>query len=157
MENGMPLSATAASNEIVETFRRRNGYFNTFASSPLQAATGMAVLDEIHDRDLLKQSRDIGETMREALRALQPDCEFMGDVRDAGFLPGIDWVTDKASRTPDHKGAIKVANAMKDRDSPAMPALIATSSNRPPLVLRHDHAEEFIATFTDVVNNLEAV
>ncbi len=159
MGNGMPLSATAASNEIVETFRRRNGYFNTFASSPLQAATGMAVLDEIHDRDLLKQSRDIGETMREALRALQPDCEFMGDVRGCGLFTGIDWVTDKASRTPDHKGAIKVANAMKDRG-----ILLSNAGAhrnvikiRPPLVFQQDHAEEFIATFTDVVNNLGAV
>ena len=119
----------------------------------------MAVLDEIHDRDLLKQSRDIGETIREALRALQPDCEFMGDVRGCGLFTGIDWVTDKASHSPDHKGAIKVANAMKDRG-----ILLSNAGAhrnvikiRPPLVFQYDHAEEFIATFTDVVNNLGAV
>ena len=47
MGNGLPLSATASGKEIVEQYRSRTRYFNTFASSPLQAVTGMAVLKEI--------------------------------------------------------------------------------------------------------------
>ena len=42
---GVPLSAAAASRDVVENFRAKTGYFNTFASSPLQAAAGNAVLD----------------------------------------------------------------------------------------------------------------
>ena len=34
MGNGLPLAATAASRALVETFRARTRYFNTFASSP---------------------------------------------------------------------------------------------------------------------------
>ncbi|MEJ0015862.1 MAG: aminotransferase class III-fold pyridoxal phosphate-dependent enzyme [Acetobacteraceae bacterium] len=37
MGAGLPLAATAASRALVETFRARTRYFNTFASSPLQA------------------------------------------------------------------------------------------------------------------------
>ena len=61
MGNGLPLSATASRKEIVEQYRSRTRYFNTFASSPLQAATGMAVLKEIKDRNILNQVGQIGE------------------------------------------------------------------------------------------------
>ena len=43
MGNGLPLAATAASKALVDGFRARTRYFNTFASSPLQAAAGMNV------------------------------------------------------------------------------------------------------------------
>ncbi|MBV8394398.1 MAG: aminotransferase class III-fold pyridoxal phosphate-dependent enzyme, partial [Alphaproteobacteria bacterium] len=52
MGNGLPLAATAASRKLIEAFRGATRYFNTFASSPLQAAVGLAVLDVI-ERDKL--------------------------------------------------------------------------------------------------------
>ncbi|MGI9615408.1 MAG: aspartate aminotransferase family protein, partial [Acidimicrobiales bacterium] len=52
MGNGLPLSGVAASHELISDFRKEYPYFNTFAGSPLQAAAGMAVLDELIDRDL---------------------------------------------------------------------------------------------------------
>ena len=55
MGNGLPLAATAASKALVEGFRAATRYFNTFASSPLQAAVGMAVLDVI-ERDGLREN-----------------------------------------------------------------------------------------------------
>ena len=55
MGNGLPLAATAASRALVEGFRAATRYFNTFASSPLQAAVGMAVLDVI-ERDGLGEN-----------------------------------------------------------------------------------------------------
>ena len=155
MGNGMPLSAAASSHEIVETFRRNSRYFNTFASSPLQAATGMAVLDEILDRNLLQQSSIIGQHMRDALQQLQGNCPNMGEVRGCGLFTGVDWVTDTNSRTPDRVGAMKIANAMKDRG--ILLSNAGAHGNvikiRPPLVFQQEHAEEFITTFTDVVKS----
>ena len=49
MGAGLPLAATAASKVLVDGFRAKTRYFNTFASSPLQAAVGMAVLDVIEE------------------------------------------------------------------------------------------------------------
>ncbi|MEX0824027.1 MAG: aminotransferase class III-fold pyridoxal phosphate-dependent enzyme, partial [Woeseia sp.] len=53
MGNGLPLAATAARKEFVDAFRAEKDYFNTCAATPLQAAVGMAVLDEIDRLDLL--------------------------------------------------------------------------------------------------------
>ena len=67
MGNGLPLAATAASRALVETFRAKTRYFNTFASSPLQAAVGMAVLDEIEHDDLRANVAKVGAALKAAL------------------------------------------------------------------------------------------
>ncbi len=60
MGNGLPLAATAASRKLVEGFRAATRYFNTFASQPLQAAVGMAVIDVIERDGLGRQRRHRG-------------------------------------------------------------------------------------------------
>ena len=60
MGNGLPMAATAASRPLVDGFRARTRYFNTFASSPLQAAVGMAVLDAIEEDGLLANVAAVG-------------------------------------------------------------------------------------------------
>ena len=68
MGNGLPLAATAASRALVEMFRAKTRYFNTFASSPLQAAVGMAVLDEIENRDLRTNVATVGAALKASRR-----------------------------------------------------------------------------------------
>ncbi len=50
--NGLPLAGVIAREELVNRFRGSARYFNTFASSPLQAEVGNAVLDVLglHER-----------------------------------------------------------------------------------------------------------
>jgi 4-aminobutyrate aminotransferase-like enzyme len=81
MGNGLPLAATTASRALVETFRARTRYFNTFASSPLQAAVGMAVLDEIEHRDLRGNVATVGTALKAALTQRKGASNAIGDVR----------------------------------------------------------------------------
>ena len=67
MGNGLPLAATAASRALVEGFRAATRYFNTFASSPLQAAVGMAVLDVIERDGLRENVAAVGAFLKAAL------------------------------------------------------------------------------------------
>src|SRR5207342_3035952 len=74
MGNGLPLAATAASKTLVDRFRAKTRYFNTFASSPLQAAAGMAVLDVI-ERDALRENAGgVGSALKSALLQRMPRC-----------------------------------------------------------------------------------
>ena len=65
---GIPLAATAASRELVESFRRSTRYFNTFASSPVQAAAGNAVLDVFETAGLLDNVRQVGALLVSGIR-----------------------------------------------------------------------------------------
>lgn len=153
---GMPLAAVAASRDLVETFRRGTGYFNTFASSPLQAAAGNAVLDVIEQENLRANVAAVGTAMRDRLRELQEGCEPMGDVRGHGLFIGIEWVEDRAGKAPDRAGAVAVVNALK-----AKGFLIGNAGAfgnvvkiRPPLVFSADDAASFLDAFEETLDDL---
>ncbi len=152
MGNGMPVSAVAASHDAISAFRRRHGYFNTFASSPLQAAAANAVLDEIEDRDLVTSVREVGDRLRSELRSLQATNPAMGDVRGCGLFLGIDWVVP-GTTDPDVVGAAAMVEALKARGM--LMGRAGQFNNvlklRPPLVFEHEHADLFLAAFVDAL------
>ena len=152
MGNGLPLSGMAASNEMITTFRRKHRYFNTFAASPVQAAAGMAVIDEITDRDLVTSVETVGRALQSQLRTMQADNPAMGDVRGHGLFIGIDWV-HPGTTDPDVAGAGQIVEALKARGF-----LLGKAGQfgnvlkiRPPLVFEQQHADLFLTAFAEVV------
>ena len=154
MGNGLPMSAAASRKEIVEQYRSRTRYFNTFASSPLQAATGMAVLKEIKDRNILNQVGQIGEYLRNGLEGYLHRIDYIGDIRSQGLFVGIDWVISKNDNTPNREGAVRVVNVMK-----AKGFLMSNAGEhgnvikiRPPLVFQKEHADAFLEAFDSAMD-----
>ena len=150
MGNGFPVSAMAASHEMVSKFRETHRYFNTFASSPLQAAAGSAVLDEIIENGLVQQVTDVGAGLKTALTDLQAEHPQMGDVRGSGLFIGIDWVAP-GTTDPDVSGAQRMVESLKSRL-----ILLGKAGQhgnvlkiRPPLVFQDEHAELFLEAFKD--------
>tara|TARA_Y100000739_G_C20402946_1_gene370963 strand:- start:258 stop:737 length:480 start_codon:yes stop_codon:yes gene_type:complete len=150
MGNGFPLSAMATSHEMVTKFREQHRYFNTFASSPLQAAAGSAVIDEINDLNLIEQVTEVGASLTSALRALEADHPQMGDVRGRGLFIGIDWVKP-GTRIPDPVGAQQMVERLKSRF-----VLVGKAGQhgnvlkiRPPLVFNNEHTSIFLNAFED--------
>ena len=92
---------------------RRSGYFNTMAATPLQAAVANAVLDVIENENLQSQVSKVGLHLKNKLATLVEQFEQVGDVRGHGLFLAIDWVTDKASRTPDREGAKAIVERLK--------------------------------------------
>lgn len=156
MGNGLPLAGVAASTELVDVFRKHTGYFNTFASSPLQAAVGSAVLDAIEENDLPKSVTEVGAYLRTALRELQQAHEPIGDVRGHGLAVGIDWVLERENKTPDREGAADMANRLKDKGF--LLSNMGSFGNllkiRPPLVFGREHADLFLNAFEETLREL---
>ena len=154
MGNGLPVSAAAASRELVDGFRSRSRYFNTFASSPLQAAVGMAVLDEIEDRHLLANVSEVGAELKETIASLTADVEWVADVRGHGLFLGIEAVTDRSTMTPDKTRAIDVVNQLKDLGF--LTSNAGAHENvvkiRPPLVFNATDAADFAEALAQVTN-----
>jgi 4-aminobutyrate aminotransferase-like enzyme len=149
MGNGIPLSATATSQDIMNTFRAKTRYFNTFSASPLQAAAGIAVLDVIESEELCEQAGRIGNALRERLAELTEDTPFVGDVRGKGLFLTVD-IVQPGTKTPDMALALKIAERLKD-----LGALSATDGRhnnliklRPPLVFSDQNLEEFLHIWT---------
>jgi 4-aminobutyrate aminotransferase-like enzyme len=156
MGNGLPLSGVAASAELVAAFRTGTRYFNTFASSPLQAAVGMAVLDAIEAENLLENSANLGDYLRSELRGMQHKCDAIAEVRGCGLFVGVEWVSDKANKTPDREGAARVANIMKDKGFllSNAGALGNVLKVLPPLVFQQEHADLFLTAFDEMLDEI---
>ncbi|MFO1079076.1 MAG: aspartate aminotransferase family protein [Reyranellaceae bacterium] len=162
MGAGLPLAATAASRALVETFRGRTRYFNTFASSPLQAAVGLAVLDEIEDRQLRANVSSVGAALKAALIARKGASPAIGDVRGHGLFIGVEMVkpADGApgGPAPDMELAKRMINRLKDKGflTSNAGAFANVVKIRPPLVFSHDDAAQFLTAWDETVAELAA-
>jgi 4-aminobutyrate aminotransferase-like enzyme len=153
---GVPVAGVAASTALVENFRSHSRYFNTFASTPLQAAAGNAVLDVIEQQGLCEQVASVGALLlRELKRSSEPH-QHIGEVRGCGLFIGLEWVTDRSSKKPDRGGAVRVVNALKNKGY-----LISNAGAygnilklRPPLVFDHEDAEDFLGVFEETLADL---
>jgi 4-aminobutyrate aminotransferase-like enzyme len=148
MGNGLPLAATAASKALVDGFRARTRYFNTFASSPLQAAVGMAVIDVIERDKLGENVARVGANLKAALGERKKTCAAIGDVRGHGLFIGVEMVKGNALE-PDSERAIEVVNKLKDRGflTSNAGAFRNVVKIRPPLVFGQHDADEFLTAF----------
>jgi 4-aminobutyrate aminotransferase-like enzyme len=156
MGNGVPISGTGASRALVDAFREKTDHFNTTASSPLQAAAGMAVLDELEDRNLLAHAREMADILRSGLERVAAGHRNLGEIRGRGLFFVADVVTDKASRTPDRALATAISDRLKD-----LGFLTATAGPlknlvkiRPPLVILEEDIRAFLEAFESATSEL---
>ena len=156
MGDGVPVSATGASRGLIERFRSKTDHFNTFASSPLQAAAGMAVLDVIERDELLDNVRRIGRFLKDGLDQLVVGNQHLGDVRGRGLFLVVEVVTDRESRTPDPGRAAAMSDRLKELGFLTAPAGAYKNlvKVRPPLVLSRDDAAAFLQAFETARNDV---
>jgi len=156
MGNGLPLGATAAKKEYVDAFRAEKDYFNTCAATPLQAAVGMAVLDEIERLDLLKNAAGVGARLVNELRGRMDRYDAIGDVRGSGLFLGVELIKDRDSKEPDAESTITLSDRLKDKGF-----LVSYSGKyenvlkiRPPLVFSQQNADDFLAAFDECMEQM---
>ncbi|WP_419946058.1 aspartate aminotransferase family protein [Candidatus Poriferisodalis sp.] len=157
MGNGLPLAATVASRDLVGRFRGATRYFNTYAASPLQAAVGHAVIDEIEGRGLAASVSELGHGLKAALVERAEHCPWMADVRGHGLFLGIEMVDPGSEMAPDQPRAAEFTERLKGRG--ILAANAGAYANvlkvRPPLVLQQSHAEEFLSAFDAVLADID--
>ena len=157
MGNGLPLAATVASRQLVERFRGATRYFNTYGASPLQAAVGHAVIDEIEDRGLAASVAELGFGLKAALTERAERHEWIADVRGHGLFIGVEMVERGGNLVPDRSRAVEFADRLKERGVLASNAgaFANVLKLRPPLVLQQSHAEEFLSAFDAVIDDID--
>jgi 4-aminobutyrate aminotransferase/(S)-3-amino-2-methylpropionate transaminase len=97
---GVPLSAIIAREEIMDA-PAPGTIGGTYCGNALACAAALKVI-EIMERDhLADRSMEIGKKVMERYEAMKEKYECVGDVRGLGGMVGIEFVKDKASKTPD--------------------------------------------------------
>ncbi len=97
-----PLYALITTENIHRTIREGNGAFvhgHTYSQNPLSCSIGCAVLDYIEKHDLVTRSREMGDYLLRELSSLNAH-SIVGDIRGLGLFAAVEFVKDKAKKTP---------------------------------------------------------
>jgi len=98
-----PLSAVVLSERVARAFWGEPGTQfqagHTFAGNPVACAAGLAALDVLMQPETLINCRDVGAHAMGRLRSLMDRHPCIGDVRGRGMFLGVEFVSDRATRT----------------------------------------------------------
>lgn len=100
----LPLSAVIASPNVVAPFlsEESSGAFEhgfTYSGHPVACAAGLAVIDYMQQHGTISSVAIREDDFRSRMRAMS-EFDFVGDVRAYGFMGGLEFVADRASKTP---------------------------------------------------------
>lgn len=153
MGAGHPISGLVARGELLDNYRAREMYFNTYGGNPVSCAVGLAVLDVIEKEGLVENAAAVGEYVLQRFRELQARHEIIGDVRGKGLFFGIDLVRDGKTKEPDTAAARKVVNQLRRKG--ILTSKIGEHDNvlklRPPLCFSRDNANQLVTTLDEVL------
>jgi adenosylmethionine-8-amino-7-oxononanoate aminotransferase len=98
-----PVAAVVVRDHVANAFRGDPSHTflhgHTYGGYPLGCDTALAVIDLLLGDKLLETAREHGQHLGERLRSLAARHEQIGDVRGVGMLWGLEFVTDRASKT----------------------------------------------------------
>jgi adenosylmethionine-8-amino-7-oxononanoate aminotransferase len=72
---------------------------HTFAGNPLASAVGMAVIDEVVEKNLCEKARKLGDYLVEKLEILKK-YGIIREIRGKGILRGVELVKDTQTMAP---------------------------------------------------------
>jgi adenosylmethionine-8-amino-7-oxononanoate aminotransferase len=99
----LPLAATIATQKIFDAFLGEpwegKTFFHghTYTGNPLACAAGLASLELMERNDLVARVARKSPELAEMLAELKP-LKHVGDIRQKGFMVGIELVADKSTR-----------------------------------------------------------
>lgn len=159
MGNGHPIGGVVSRSEIINAFRERVMYFNTFGGNPVSSAVGLAVLDAIKEDALLENAKNVGDYLAEGMRQLMSLHPIIGDVRSRGLFLGVELVSDRYTKEPAGNIARTLINRMKDRR--VLISRLGPFDNvlkiRPPLPFAKANADRLLETLDTCLKEVSNV
>ncbi|MDA0998780.1 MAG: aspartate aminotransferase family protein [Proteobacteria bacterium] len=98
-----PIGATMVTEKIYDGFLKGSGAFqhgHTYMGHPAACAGALAVQRKIEKLDLLTNVRRLGDALEARLLGRFGNHPNVGDIRGRGLFRGIEFVAERASKTP---------------------------------------------------------
>jgi 2,2-dialkylglycine decarboxylase (pyruvate) len=153
---GVPLAATVTSAAIEEAcYELGFVHVTSHVSDPLPAAVGLAVLEVLRRERLAEHALELGERLEAGLRDLQQRYEVIGDVRGRGLLWGVELVTDRQSRRPNHEVGARITGRCLElglsMNIVSLPGLASVWRIAPPLTATMDQIDEGVSILDQAI------
>ena len=98
-----PVGAMLCTGAIYDALRGGSGFFqhgHTYIGHPVATATGLAVVTEILERDLVTDVQNRGTDLAAALQDRLGQHPHVGDLRGRGLFRGIEIVENRETKAP---------------------------------------------------------
>lgn len=141
--NGFPLGAFWVNDHVIDdrgalsSLLGPGSHGTTYGGNPVMCAAALAVLDEIEEKDLLRNTREMGERFAQKLRTL--NSPLVREVRALGLMIGMEVVGDFNARIgasgDDRMASIVLTERLMHAGLLVVPAGASTIRFLPPLNL----------------------
>ncbi len=154
--NGHPMAAVFTTKEIADSFKGME-FFSTFGGNPVSCAIGMAVMDVIEEKNLIENSKLMGELFIDGLTKLKNRYEIIGDIRGKGLFLGIELVKNRSSLEPAPKEAKMLVEGMLSKN--ILLSIDGPRKNvikiKPPMVITKEDVDRTIKSLNEVFSDIE--
>lgn len=151
--SGLPISAIAASKEIMEKWEPGSHGGTYGGGSPVASAAALATVKTLEDENLVENAVQMGLRLMMGLRKLQKKYPFIGDVRGRGLMIGVEITVNGAADKP-LTSAIQKACIKRD----LLLLTCGTYGNVirwiPPLIVTSEQIDEALVIFEDALKSI---
>ena len=128
---------------------------STFGGNPVAIAAALKTI-ELLERELVRNSAEVGAHLQEGLRRLMEKHDSIGDVRGFGLMIGVEFVESRATRKPAPDLRDRVEVECYKRGLIILGAGANTIRWSPPLVLTHENADVALEIFDEAITAARA-
>ncbi len=150
--SGFPVTGLISTDAITAAlpFAKPSSSSSSYGGNPLGAAAALTTIETIIDEDLVSNAERVGGVLLHELRRLQEKYAFIGDVRGAGLLIGLDLVKDRATKEPLSAAVSEQIFLGALRRGLLLMGYFSRVRINPPLILTETEARDGVAILDEV-------
>ncbi len=146
--SGLPIGATVARADLMDW--KKGAHASTFGGNPVCIASALKTI-ELLERELVQNSAEVGAYLQDGLRKLMEKHDCIGEVRGLGMMIGVEFVEDRATKTPAPELRDRVEIESFNRGLILLGCGTNTIRWSPPLVLTRENADVALAIFDEAI------
>ncbi len=149
----VPLSAVGCADEVMKPIENFF-HLHTYGNHPVACAVGLKNIEIIQKENLVRNSREMGEYFLDGLKTLERH-PIVGEVRGTGLWLGLDFTSDKKTRSPFPVSRTNNIIARAKRYGVLFKTMGAALEFAPPLIIAKEDIDEALEVLERCISEEE--
>lgn len=146
--SGLPLGVCVARADLMDW--KPGAHASTFGGNPVAIAAALKTI-ELLERELVRNSHEVGEYLQQGLRKLMRKHGCIGDVRGFGLMVGVEFVEDRDSMKPAPELRDRIEIESFNRGLILLGAGHNTIRWSPPLIITRENIDVALEIFDEAI------
>lgn len=151
--NGFPVTAMVVKEEYAGALDKISAS-SSYGGNPMACAAALASIEVIEEEDILQNVRTVGKYFQKRMEEMMANHPIIGDIKNKGFLLGIELVKDKNTKEPFPEAGVAVYQKAFRKGLAWIPAghILRMS---PPLIMDEKYAEMGLLMIEESIAEVE--